>query len=161
MPCFTLNFEGNFPSTSLRGAYIWRGDLTEGFLRYLIGGLIFGEAYTCRGLFSEFYGISWLINITEKTDLEIHLSISYSTDCNIISIHAHIVFRKAKSNPTDCCDIESKVKTVGTAVVWPINLEIAVVKYSIILVYLWSRRWTYTIKKTKQFISKYLEAFSG
>ena len=25
-----------------RGAYIWRGDLTEGFLRYEFGGLIFG-----------------------------------------------------------------------------------------------------------------------
>ena len=24
----------NFPSTTPRGAYIWRGDLTEGFLRY-------------------------------------------------------------------------------------------------------------------------------
>ena len=32
-------FEGSFPSTSPRGAYIWRGDLTEGFLRYLFGGL--------------------------------------------------------------------------------------------------------------------------
>ena len=51
-------FEGNFPSTSLRGAYIWRGDLTEGFLRYKFGGLLFGGAYTWRGLFSEFYGIS-------------------------------------------------------------------------------------------------------
>ena len=49
-------FEGNFPSTSPRGAEIWRGDLTEGFLRYRIGGLLFGEAYTWRGLFSEFYG---------------------------------------------------------------------------------------------------------
>ena len=38
------------------GAYIWRGDLTEGFLRYEFGGLIFGGAYTWRGLFSEFYG---------------------------------------------------------------------------------------------------------
>ena len=27
------------------GAYIWRGDLTEGFLRYKFGGLIFGGAY--------------------------------------------------------------------------------------------------------------------
>ena len=27
------------------GAYIWRGDLTEGFLRYEFGGLIFGRAY--------------------------------------------------------------------------------------------------------------------
>ena len=38
-------------------AYIWRGDLTEGFLRYDFRGLIFGGAYTWRGLFSEFYGI--------------------------------------------------------------------------------------------------------
>ena len=42
---FYFVFEGNFPSTSPRGAYIWRGDLTEGFLRYRIGGLIFGGAY--------------------------------------------------------------------------------------------------------------------
>ena len=42
---FYFVFEGNFPSTSPRGAYIWRGDLTEGFLRYRIGGLIFGRAY--------------------------------------------------------------------------------------------------------------------
>ena len=54
---FYFVFEGNFPSTSPRGAYIWRGDLTEGFLRYRIGGLIFGGAYTWRGLFSEFYGM--------------------------------------------------------------------------------------------------------
>ena len=43
---FYFVFEGNFPSTSPRGAYTWRGDLTEGFLRYALGGL-----------FSEFYGI--------------------------------------------------------------------------------------------------------
>ena len=42
---FYFLFEGNFPSTSPRGAYIWRGDLTEGFLRYRFGGLIFGGAY--------------------------------------------------------------------------------------------------------------------
>ena len=53
---FYFVFEGNFPSTSPRGAYIWRGDLTEGFLRYRFGGLIFGGAYTWKGLFSEFYG---------------------------------------------------------------------------------------------------------
>ena len=38
-------FEGHFPSTSPRGAYIWRGDLTEGFLRYDFEELIFGGAY--------------------------------------------------------------------------------------------------------------------
>ena len=43
---FYFVFEGNFPSTSPRGAYIWRGDLTEGFLRYRFEGLIFGGAYT-------------------------------------------------------------------------------------------------------------------
>ena len=48
---FYFVFEGNFPSTSPRGAYIWRGDLTEGFLRYQFGGLIFGGAYTWRALF--------------------------------------------------------------------------------------------------------------
>ena len=37
-------------------ACILKGDLTEGFLRYWIGGPIFGGAYTWRGLFSEFYG---------------------------------------------------------------------------------------------------------
>ena len=55
---FFFVFESNFPSTSPRGAYIWRVDLTEGFLRYQIGGVIFGGACTWRGLFSEFYGIS-------------------------------------------------------------------------------------------------------
>ena len=53
---FYFVFEGNFPSTSPQGAYIRRGDLTEGFLRYRFGGLIFGRPYTWRGLFSEFYG---------------------------------------------------------------------------------------------------------
>ena len=41
---FYFVFEGNFPSTSPRRAYIWRGDLTEVFLCYRFGGLIFGEA---------------------------------------------------------------------------------------------------------------------
>ena len=47
---FYFVFEGNFRSTSPRGAYIWRGDLTEGFLRYRFRGLYW------RRLFSEFYG---------------------------------------------------------------------------------------------------------
>ena len=40
------------------GAYIRRGDLTEGFLRNDFEGLMFGGAYAWRGSFSEFYGIS-------------------------------------------------------------------------------------------------------
>ena len=53
---FYFAFEGNLPSTSAQGAYIWRSDLTEGFLCYRFGGLIFGGAYIWRDLFSEFYG---------------------------------------------------------------------------------------------------------
>ena len=43
---FYFVIEGNFPSTSPGGANIWRGDLTEGFLRYRFGG-----AYIWRGLY--------------------------------------------------------------------------------------------------------------
>ena len=45
---FYFVIEGNFPSTSPGGAHIWRGDLTEGFLRYRFGG-----AYIWRGLYME------------------------------------------------------------------------------------------------------------
>ena len=50
---FYFVFEGYFPSTSPG-----RGDLTEGFLHYQFGGLIFGGAYTWRGFFLEFFGNS-------------------------------------------------------------------------------------------------------
>ena len=43
---FYFVFEGNSPSTSPRGAYIWRGDLTVGLIAFSVWG----------GLFSEFYG---------------------------------------------------------------------------------------------------------
>ena len=34
-----------FSSTSARGTYIWRDHLTEGFLHYQFGGLMFGGAF--------------------------------------------------------------------------------------------------------------------
>ena len=46
---FYFVFEENFPSTSPLGAYIGRGDLTEGFLCYQFGG----GAYIWRGLYVE------------------------------------------------------------------------------------------------------------
>ena len=56
-------FEGNFqvqaPLGGGGGAYIRRGDITDSFLRYEFGaggGLLFGGAYTGRGLSSELYG---------------------------------------------------------------------------------------------------------
>ena len=39
---FYFVFEGKFQVQAPLGAYIRRGDLTEGFLRYDLGGLIFG-----------------------------------------------------------------------------------------------------------------------
>jgi len=42
---FYFVFEGNFQVQAPRGAYIRRGDLTEGFLRYRFRGLIFRGAY--------------------------------------------------------------------------------------------------------------------
>ena len=55
---FYCVFEGNFPSTIPRGAYIWRGDLTEGFLRYRIGGLILVEGITHGGAYSQNFTVS-------------------------------------------------------------------------------------------------------
>ena len=63
---FYFVFEGNFPSTSPRGAYIWRGDLTEGFLRFNGLGGLYLEGLIHRGayfrnftvylyLFGEYY----------------------------------------------------------------------------------------------------------
>ena len=50
---FYLVFEGNLPSTSLRGVYIWRGDLTEGFLcyRFFLGGGLYLEGYIHGGAY--------------------------------------------------------------------------------------------------------------
>ena len=43
--CFTLYSRGNSMYKPPGGAYIWRGDLTEGFLHCDFEGLIFGGAY--------------------------------------------------------------------------------------------------------------------
>ena len=42
---FHFVLEGKFQVQAPWGAYIRRGDLMEGFLRYDFGGLIFGGAY--------------------------------------------------------------------------------------------------------------------
>ena len=67
--CFTLYLRAIFQVQTPGGLYLEGrfnggrspsndGLLTEGFLRYRFGGLIFEGAYRWRGLFSEFYGIS-------------------------------------------------------------------------------------------------------
>ena len=57
LPCFIL-YLGAISKYKPLGPYISRGNLTEGFLRYDFGGLIFGGTYTWRGLFLEFYSKS-------------------------------------------------------------------------------------------------------
>ena len=42
---FYFVFEGKFQVQAPQGAYIRRGDLTKGFLRYDLEGLIHGGAY--------------------------------------------------------------------------------------------------------------------
>ena len=42
---FYFVFASYFQVQALGAAYIWKGDLTEGFLRYEFGGLIHGGAY--------------------------------------------------------------------------------------------------------------------
>ena len=42
---FYFVFERNFQVQVRQGAYIRRGDVTEGFLRYELGGLLSGGAY--------------------------------------------------------------------------------------------------------------------
>ena len=63
---FYFVFEGKFQVQAPRRTYIRRGDLKEGFLLYDFRGLIFGGAYTWRGLFSKFYGISVVLDIVGR-----------------------------------------------------------------------------------------------
>ena len=46
------------PSTSPRGGIALEGQFNGGFFALRVWGLLFGGAYTPRGLFSEFYGTS-------------------------------------------------------------------------------------------------------
>ena len=57
--CFTLYLRA-ISKFKPPGAYIWKGDLMEGFLRYKFGGLIFGGAYFCN------FTICWVLcNVLE------------------------------------------------------------------------------------------------
>ena len=52
---FYFVFEDNFQVQAPWRAYIWRGDLTEGFLRWECGGLIHGGAYFRNFTVSSFH----------------------------------------------------------------------------------------------------------
>ena len=55
---FYFVFEGSFPSTSPPGGLYLDGRFNGGCFASRVWGLTFGGAYTWRGLFLEFYGIS-------------------------------------------------------------------------------------------------------
>jgi len=54
---FYFVFEGNFQVQAPPGGLYLEGQFNGGFFALRVWGLIFGGAYTWRGLFSEFYGI--------------------------------------------------------------------------------------------------------
>ena len=64
---FYFVFVGNFPSTSPRGAYIWRGDLTEVFCVTSLGGLYMeGPIFGIFKVYGENYQ-HFFFNSTGKT----------------------------------------------------------------------------------------------
>ena len=60
---FYFVFEGTVSKYKPHGGLYSEGRFNEGFLRYEFVRLIFGGAYTWRGLFSEFYGVLTLLII--------------------------------------------------------------------------------------------------
>ena len=60
---FSFVFEGNLSSTTSGMALYLEGRFNGGFFALLCGGLIFEGAYTWRGLFSEFYGMSLVVGL--------------------------------------------------------------------------------------------------
>ena len=70
---FYFVFECKFQAP--QGGLHLEGRFNGGFLRYDFGGLIFGRAYTWRGLFSEFYG-NFLLILRLTTLLELTSTLS-------------------------------------------------------------------------------------
>ena len=68
---FYFVFGGNFQVQAPGGAYIWRGDLTEGFLRYEFGRLIFGGVYFRNFTVFDF-GPEKLTGLSRNRPLALH-----------------------------------------------------------------------------------------
>ena len=72
---FYFVFEGKFPSTSPRRAYIWRGDLTEGSYcvtdlgDLYLEGLIHGGAYFQNFTVRDEWVIIYLLNNISNTNI--------------------------------------------------------------------------------------------
>ena len=84
---FSINLLMGKPKVCCRqretDSFFWQGlviPLTAQFLRHRFGGLIFGGAYTWRGLFSEFYGIYF---VWKKFFLNYSLKLFKSLGCPV------------------------------------------------------------------------------
>ena len=64
-PLFYFVFEGNFPSTSPRAAYIWRGDLTENFCVTSLGSLYL-EGLRHGGAYFRNFTVFLISNMTPR-----------------------------------------------------------------------------------------------
>ena len=93
---------GQFPSTSPGGgAYIWRGDLTKGFLRYKFTG-----ASIWKGLFSELYRSFWI----EK---QRHWAVTLSDkECTCQRFRDHLVLIKWGSISPNFSQTDSWIKVL-------------------------------------------------
>ena len=127
---FYFVFGGNFPSASpLQRAYIWRGDLTEMFLRYRFGGLIFGGAY-----FRNFTVYEELCTILKRVILlDLHNSSDHTQSHSII---AKYLFSFVSATPQPAKAFTAKEVQPATTVKlsWedPRQLDFFVVQYTIL-----------------------------
>ena len=92
--CFTLYLRVIF-QVQTPGAYIWRGDLTEGFLRYRFRALIFGGAYF-RNFTVFVIGCGYTPKIISYLQGKINCSTITKNDTNNLLQHSLLILRKKK-----------------------------------------------------------------
>ena len=88
---FYFVFEGNFP----RGAYIWRGDLTEDFCVTGLGGLYL-EGLTHGGAYFRNFTVFFSVFISMERSLFHEFSQHYSDTCTIC---CSFVWQRERKNP--------------------------------------------------------------
>ena len=66
---FFFVYVGNFPSTSPRGAYIWRGDLTDGFFALPVWGTYIWRVLYMEGLI---FGILRYLIVPREIENNVH-----------------------------------------------------------------------------------------
>ena len=94
---FYFVFEGTFPSTNPRGLYL-EGRFNGGFFALRVWG-----AYTWRGLFLEFYGISFAT--FSCTYFLLNIRVSFGCGCDAVRLcgseHKNLVLFTTTSFPGD------------------------------------------------------------